>query len=154
MIRRPPRSTLFPYTTLFRSKGKFKYQPIESINELLKTNFSNVVYLISQLVRLENLSKPFDIINVTSIAAGTNLDTSRSSSLHISTKSALHNFDKILGRELIEDGIRLTSLAPGTFARKGRIGIEENVICSIIHFLIDLPAQAWIESIDIRPTGQ
>src|SRR5256885_7138288 len=24
MIRRPPRSTLFPYTTLFRSKNKFK----------------------------------------------------------------------------------------------------------------------------------
>src|SRR5258707_5323258 len=24
MIRRPPRSTLFPYTTLFRSLGKFK----------------------------------------------------------------------------------------------------------------------------------
>src|SRR2546422_7903243 len=24
MIRRPPRSTLFPYTTLFRSVGKFK----------------------------------------------------------------------------------------------------------------------------------
>src|SRR5690349_22966498 len=23
MIRRPPRSTLFPYTTLFRSKGRF-----------------------------------------------------------------------------------------------------------------------------------
>src|SRR3712207_7965145 len=23
MIRRPPRSTLFPYTTLFRSKGEF-----------------------------------------------------------------------------------------------------------------------------------
>src|SRR2546430_4255557 len=23
MIRRPPRSTLFPYTTLFRSRGKF-----------------------------------------------------------------------------------------------------------------------------------
>jgi len=24
MIRRPPRSTLFPYTTLFRSEGFFK----------------------------------------------------------------------------------------------------------------------------------
>src|SRR5690349_22140555 len=24
MIRRPPRSTLFPYTTLFRSKGSFR----------------------------------------------------------------------------------------------------------------------------------
>src|SRR5260370_9222159 len=25
MIRRPPRSTLFPYTTLFRSEGEFGY---------------------------------------------------------------------------------------------------------------------------------
>src|SRR2546430_8335329 len=28
MIRRPPRSTLFPYTTLFRSRDKFKAEPI------------------------------------------------------------------------------------------------------------------------------
>src|SRR5256885_6888494 len=27
MIRRPPRSTLFPYTTLFRSGAKMKYKP-------------------------------------------------------------------------------------------------------------------------------
>src|SRR5687767_15258618 len=26
MIRRPPRSTLFPYTTLFRSKGRVTYE--------------------------------------------------------------------------------------------------------------------------------
>src|SRR5256885_12036698 len=26
MIRRPPRSTLFPYTTLFRSAGKVRYE--------------------------------------------------------------------------------------------------------------------------------
>src|SRR5258708_34789851 len=29
MIRRPPRSTLFPYTTLFRSARFFKIQPEE-----------------------------------------------------------------------------------------------------------------------------
>src|SRR3712207_8222906 len=28
MIRRPPRSTLFPYTTLFRSDGWFWYIPL------------------------------------------------------------------------------------------------------------------------------
>src|SRR3990167_8408297 len=27
MIRRPPRSTLFPYTTLFRSRGSHRAQP-------------------------------------------------------------------------------------------------------------------------------
>src|SRR5260370_222136 len=28
MIRRPPRSTLFPYTTLFRSSSQFRYVPL------------------------------------------------------------------------------------------------------------------------------
>src|SRR5438034_6482141 len=27
MIRRPPRSTLFPYTTLFRSRGGYDHEP-------------------------------------------------------------------------------------------------------------------------------
>src|SRR2546423_3601492 len=30
MIRRPPRSTLFPYTTLFRSLQVYGYSPIET----------------------------------------------------------------------------------------------------------------------------
>src|SRR3712207_7229251 len=29
MIRRPPRSTLFPYTTLFRSEGDEEVRPLE-----------------------------------------------------------------------------------------------------------------------------
>src|SRR3712207_7304900 len=36
MIRRPPRSTLFPYTTLFRSRGKIE-------DQVLPTNFSTGV---------------------------------------------------------------------------------------------------------------
>ena len=35
MIRRPPRSTLFPYTTLFRSKDKL-YHPTQKPKELWK----------------------------------------------------------------------------------------------------------------------
>src|SRR2546430_11464735 len=30
MIRRPPRSTLFPYTTLFRSRGAGRHSPARS----------------------------------------------------------------------------------------------------------------------------
>src|SRR5690348_17605111 len=39
MIRRPPRSTLFPYTTLFRSKRveKFKKQLLARREELLRS---------------------------------------------------------------------------------------------------------------------
>src|SRR5256885_5486109 len=31
MIRRPPRSTLFPYTTLFRSSGRAEYDTIREV---------------------------------------------------------------------------------------------------------------------------
>src|SRR5260370_20343234 len=40
MIRRPPRSTLFPYTTLFRSHHGF-----ESGFEALKRSYSNLLQL-------------------------------------------------------------------------------------------------------------
>src|SRR5689334_24169877 len=33
MIRQPPRSTLFPYTTLFRSVGKSTYEPLTVLSE-------------------------------------------------------------------------------------------------------------------------
>src|SRR2546422_8219154 len=35
MIRRPPRSTLFPYTTLFRSLFQFDLNPVENLDEAL-----------------------------------------------------------------------------------------------------------------------
>src|SRR5690242_21528467 len=35
MIRRPPRSTLFPYTTLFRSKVKYVVDPISLLDATL-----------------------------------------------------------------------------------------------------------------------
>src|SRR3712207_8040314 len=31
MIRRPPRSTLFPYTTLFRSDGRHRVEAVEQL---------------------------------------------------------------------------------------------------------------------------
>src|SRR3712207_7177625 len=33
MIRRPPRSTLFPYTTLFRSQGANQTPTVEGLNQ-------------------------------------------------------------------------------------------------------------------------
>src|SRR5256885_6372945 len=48
MIRRPPRSTLFPYTTLFRSKGPLNISALESSlknllqrHSILRTRFIN-----------------------------------------------------------------------------------------------------------------
>src|SRR5258706_6136173 len=39
MIRRPPRSTLFPYTTLFRSKGA-RMHPVSDRGTLLQVQYS------------------------------------------------------------------------------------------------------------------
>src|SRR3712207_7739228 len=38
MIRRPPRSTLFPYTTLFRSEYQSLNEELQSANEELETS--------------------------------------------------------------------------------------------------------------------
>src|SRR2546428_5321057 len=42
MIRRPPRSTLFPYTTLFRSALGDFFEVVEEIRELLTVHHSFV----------------------------------------------------------------------------------------------------------------
>src|SRR2546426_6868065 len=39
MIRRPPRSTLFPYTTLFRSQVEYQTADVDSATELLRERF-------------------------------------------------------------------------------------------------------------------
>src|SRR2546430_7836505 len=48
MIRRPPRSTLFPYTTLFRSEHTLKSVPFAKLDSydcvLIVTDHSNVDY--------------------------------------------------------------------------------------------------------------
>src|SRR2546426_4886812 len=51
MIRRPPRSTLFPYTTLFRSKDKLVAQPRF---ELAKLSVSTgTVFPLKRFLRID-----------------------------------------------------------------------------------------------------
>src|SRR5260221_8027286 len=47
MIRRPPRSTLFPYTTLFRS-GFLELQPVKCVPRLLTMDTSDCTYHCNQ----------------------------------------------------------------------------------------------------------
>src|SRR3712207_7972682 len=44
MIRRPPRSTLFPYTTLFRSRGLQEHLPKKELGSV------NVIELAGELI--------------------------------------------------------------------------------------------------------
>src|SRR2546425_2229743 len=50
MIRRPPRSTLFPYTTLFRSLLKQRETELRALADILKTNPADVVTKARKLV--------------------------------------------------------------------------------------------------------
>src|SRR5256885_7843525 len=58
MIRRPPRSTLFPYTTLFRSSSSFRSRRI-------------IVDLPEPEAPTTKTNSPFSITNETSLSAST-----------------------------------------------------------------------------------
>ncbi|MHC4462878.1 MAG: SDR family NAD(P)-dependent oxidoreductase [Planctomycetota bacterium] len=133
-------------------KGRFCDQPLDSINKLISANYTGPVLLTSRLLQENLRSEVIDIIHVTNINSSTTLDSSRSSSMHTSSKAALNIFSRVLGREVVSDGIRLTILAPGTYARHGREGISEESVAQIVEFLLLLPNDAWIESIEVRPT--
>ena len=133
-------------------KGNFCDQPFDSIDKLISANYTGPVLLTAKLLQEDLKSELIDIIHVTNINSSTTLDSSRSSSMHTSSKAALNVFSRVVGRELVSDGVRLTVLAPGTFARNGREGISEESVANIVEFLLTLPDDAWIESIEVRPT--
>src|SRR2546426_6537875 len=49
MIRRPPRSTLFPYTTLFRSDATERTDPDSRLVETLRVNAAPVFCLLNKV---------------------------------------------------------------------------------------------------------
>jgi len=132
-------------------RGKFYDQSLGSIDRLILANYTGPVLLTSKLLQAGLRSELIDIIHVTNVNSSTTLDSSSSSSMHTSSKAALNIFSRIVGRELVSDGVRLTVLAPGTFARDGRRGISEESLAHIVEFLLTLPNDAWIESIEVRP---
>src|SRR5256884_5447200 len=50
MIRRPPRSTLFPYTTLFRSPSPMNCSPAEIQQALTQEQFSVFAHCMPQVL--------------------------------------------------------------------------------------------------------
>src|SRR2546422_3697940 len=58
MIRRPPRSTLFPYTTLFRSAGETKIFRLTSAPfEALEERITHAVVLVEDVTRAKRLER-------------------------------------------------------------------------------------------------
>src|SRR2546422_5163211 len=70
MIRRPPRSTLFPYTTLFRSKVKpgfeadfmanFNFPPAADVGATLILRVATRLERLREWQREESVSRPRD----------------------------------------------------------------------------------------------
>src|SRR3989442_13993509 len=88
MIRRPPRSTLFPYTTLFRSSGKtIDSIDLDALREALITGSS-------LLQSIDDLSEWFQPEAVEGFRL---LATKRSdlASFMLAAKTALEQFDAI-----------------------------------------------------------
>src|SRR2546421_8841546 len=55
MIRRPPRSTLFPYTTLFRSR------PEQYVKDQREPNITDSLYEVAGKAPAEQRTKGFDV---------------------------------------------------------------------------------------------
>lgn len=134
-------------------KGSFGDLSASSLADLIAANYGGVVNVILGLLRRVPRSSPLDIVPFTSVSAATTLETGRSSSAHIATKAALQLFSIVVGRELSTQGVRITTMAPGTFGRGGRPGISEGTMAECVQFIIDLPPDAWIETIALRPTA-
>src|SRR2546426_11786309 len=67
MIRRPPRSTLFPYTTLFRSEN-VSHHPLQERSLLSHVLSGADVVLVSQLAEVVDIVVPSKL--VTAMGAG------------------------------------------------------------------------------------
>src|SRR5438876_8130712 len=70
MIRRPPRSTLFPYTTLFRSDNKT--HPVYALIEIQAPDRIGLLYDVLSCLDRENILIPLSRINT---QAGAAIDT-------------------------------------------------------------------------------
>src|SRR5256885_10841542 len=84
MIRRPPRSTLFPYTTLFRSEGG------EQHRFMISSKDSSIRYAEQPSVRLRRFTKLVAAWGVFLLFAGAQV-TSTGSGLAVDRKSTRLN---------------------------------------------------------------
>src|SRR5438876_8941699 len=77
MIRRPPRSTLFPYTTLFRSDNKT--HPVYALIEIQAPDRIGLLYDVLTCLDRENLLVPLSRINTQADRKSTRLNSSHPS---------------------------------------------------------------------------
>ena len=94
MIRRPPRSTLFPYTTLFRSQVKDASHQFSTFNafvvKLTATNENNCSFTIQKTVVINPVPVADFNVNGACLGASTQLTDARSEE-HTSELQSLTN---------------------------------------------------------------
>src|SRR3712207_1632937 len=113
MIRRPPRSTLFPYTTLFRSFGDGGY---ENVRRTMELNFDAQVRMTEALLPLLRASAPSAIVNVASTAGRVARPGSGSYS---ASKFALAGWSDALHLEERAHGVHVGLVLPGFIETEG-----------------------------------
>src|SRR5258708_11777672 len=112
MIRRPPRSTLFPYTTLFRSShtGPFFEMSDEDLVDTWQVKALGYMRLVRALAPHMMGRRDGRIINIVGGAARTpTLDFIAGSMVN----AALVNFTRGISRELARYNVRINSISPG-----------------------------------------
>src|SRR5256886_12657893 len=98
MIRRPPRSTLFPYTTLFRS-------------EALDTTLFGAWSMVRAFLPLLRSSRHARVVNVSS-EAGSPASMGSGTPAYSPSKAAPNALTRMLAAELREDGILVNAVCP------------------------------------------
>src|SRR3712207_4851881 len=105
MIRRPPRSTLFPYTTLFRS---------------LKGTYLCTRAALRPMVR----ARWGRIVNVSSVVG---LVGNAGQANYAASKAGIIGFTKSVAREVAQRGITVNAVAPGYVETELTGSLPENV---------------------------
>src|SRR5260221_14609947 len=111
MIRRPPRSTLFPYTTLFRS--------IDAITEEhfhRQFNVNVLGLLLTTQAAAKQMNDGGSIINISSVVTSI---TPPGSAVYSGTKGAVDAITGVLAKELGARKIRVNAINPGMVETEG-----------------------------------
>src|SRR3989449_708513 len=147
MIRRPPRSTLFPYTTLFRSGINLPKLLVDSSDEeidgLLAVNVKGPLYAARHAIPIMLRQPEGGVLLFT--ASKTGLVAQTDSPVYCASKGAVVLLAKALALDYATRGIRVNALCPGI--------IDTPMLRRFADAMPD-PAAAWTEYRAAQPMGR